>query len=72
MDATLDYIEKRGEKRGEERGEKRGKKRGAELVVELYQLLANDGRLDEWNEALRDKDRMIGLLMEYSMIDDCI
>lgn len=57
MDATLDYIEKRGEKRG------------AELVVELYQLLANDGRLDEWNEAIKNKDSMIGLLKEYSLLE---
>ena len=60
MDATLDYIEMRG------------KKRGAELVVELYQLLANDGRLDEWNEAGKDKDRMIDLLKEYSLLEDDI
>lgn len=60
MDATLDYIEKQGEKRG------------AELVVELYQLLADDGRLDEWNEAVKNKDRMIGLLKEYSLLEDDI
>ena len=38
MDVTLDYVEKRGEKR----------------VLDLYQLFANDQRLDEWNEALKD------------------
>ena len=64
MDATLDYIE--------QRGERRGVKRGAELVVELYQLLANDGRLDEWNEAGKDKDRMIRLLKEYSLLEEDI
>lgn len=52
MDTTLDYIEQRG----------------AGLVVDLYRQLANDGRLDELNEALKDKDRMIGLLMEYSLL----
>lgn len=74
MDATLDYIEKRGErrgeKRGERRGEKRGEKRGLDLAAELYQLLANEERLDEWNEAVKNKNKMMALLREYSLIQD--
>lgn len=56
MDATLDYVEKRGEKLGEKR------------VIDLYQLLANDQRLDEWNLALKDDKILLRLLKEYSLI----
>lgn len=57
MDATLDYIEKRGEQRGEKRGEQR--------ILELYQLLVRDGRLDEWNQAVQDRDKLKELIREY-------
>lgn len=78
MDATLDYIEKRGEKRGEERGEERGEKRGEkrgkehglDLAARLYQLLADEDRLNDWNEAVKNKDMMMQLLREYSLITD--
>lgn len=56
MDTTLDYVEKKGEKQGEKR------------VLDLYQLLANDQRLDEWNEALKDNNVLLRLLKEYSLI----
>ena len=58
MDATLDYIEKRGEKHG------------LNLAAELYRLLANDNRLDEWNDAVNDRDKMMSLLKEYSLLGD--
>ncbi len=66
MDATLDYIEKRGEKRGKEHGEKHG----LDLAARLYQLLADENRLDAWNEAVKNKDMMMQLLREYSLITD--
>lgn len=46
IDATLDYIEKRGEARGE--------RKDAELEVKLYSLLTADGKLREWGEAITD------------------
>lgn len=64
MDATLDFVEKRGERRGE--------KQGVELVAKLYQQLVKDERLDEWNNAVKDKDTMIELLKEYSLLEDDI
>ena len=68
MDATLDYIEKRGEQRGREEGEQCGKQQ----IINLYQLLANDGRLNEWNEALKDNDVLMRLLEEYLLLEDDI
>lgn len=70
MDATLDYIEKRGEMRGEMLGEKRGEDRGLDLAAELYQILANEKKLDEWNTAVKNKNKMLDLLREYSLIKD--
>ena len=64
MDATLDYIEQRGEKRGE--------KRGVGLIVKLRQLLADDGRLDEWEYAIKDENALMELLREYSLIREDI
>lgn len=48
MDATLGYVEKRGEKRS----------------LELCQLLVRDGRLDELNEAASNRSghKILGLL----------
>lgn len=60
MDTTLDYIEKRGEKRG------------VGLGIELYRQLANDGRLDEWNEALKDNNLLMRLFKDYSLFEDDI
>ena len=66
MDATLDYIEKRGR----EEGEKCGETRGLNLAAELYRVLAEDNRLDEWNDAVNDRDKMMNLLREYSLLGD--
>lgn len=57
-------------KRGERRGEKRGENRGLDLAAELYQILAKEARLDEWNEAVKNKNKMMDLLREYSLIKD--
>lgn len=66
MDATLDFVEKRGEARGEARGEKKG----AELAVKLYSLLAADGRLGEWDKAITDSEILMKLLREYSLMNN--
>ena len=65
----LEYEAKTIYRSGHEAGEKKGEEQGGDKVSKLYELLIQNGRRDEMEKALKDKQLRRKLMQEYGLTE---